>query len=203
MIGPGEDEFLTTYSHEARKVVRWKGGYWMDQLGVTDFVGDDVFLFNAYPTWYADFKILAKKKVLVVANSVHPFWNPGGDGPAEQLPGIDLENAPHWNVRDAWEPREVFVIEARCKRDDLSPERILQAKQEASVAVEALKELSPRTRAAFVLIRFEGLSYKAAATRLGISVSAVEKHVTKALRVVSTRLQETDERRSPIRRTFR
>jgi len=108
----GEDEFLTTYSHEARKVVRWKGGYWMDQLGVTDFVGDDVFLFNAYPTWYADFKILAKKKVLVVANSVHPFWNPGGDGPAEQLPGIDLENAPHWNVRDAWEPREVFVIEA-------------------------------------------------------------------------------------------
>ena len=88
-------------------------------------------------------------------------------------------------------------------RDDLSPERILQAKQEASVAVEALKELSPRTRAAFVLIRFEGLSYKAAATRLGISVSAVEKHVTKALRLVSTRLQETDERRSPIRRTFR
>lgn len=88
-------------------------------------------------------------------------------------------------------------------RDDLSPERILQAKQEATVAVEALKALSPRTRAAFMLIRFEGLSYKAAAAQLGISVSAVEKHVTKALRIISTRLQESDERRSASRRTFR
>ncbi|MGB1547800.1 MAG: DUF1329 domain-containing protein [Alphaproteobacteria bacterium] len=108
----GEDEFLVTYAHEARKVVRWKGGYWTYQLGMTDFVGDDVFLFNAYPTWYADFKLLAKKKVLVVANSTQPFWNPEGETVGEQLPGIDLENAPHWNPVDEWEPREVYVIEA-------------------------------------------------------------------------------------------
>ena len=108
----GEDEFLTTYSHEAKKVVRWKGGYWMDQLGMTDFVGDDLFVFNAYPTWYADFKILAKKKVLVVANSVHPFWNPDGKTAREKFPGTDLGTPPHWNPVDEWEPREVFVIEA-------------------------------------------------------------------------------------------
>lgn len=108
----GEDELLLTYAHEARKIVRWKGGYWMYQLGVTDFVGDDVFIFNAYPSWYVDFKILAKKKVLVVANTTHPFWNPEGETAGEQLPGIDLENPPHWNPVDAWEPREVFVIEA-------------------------------------------------------------------------------------------
>ncbi|MCE2510451.1 MAG: DUF1329 domain-containing protein [Alphaproteobacteria bacterium] len=108
----GEDELLLTYAHEARKVVRWKGGYWTYQLGMTDFVGDDVFIFNAYPTWYVDFKLLAKKKVLVVANTVHPFWNPEGETPREQLPGIDLETPPHWNPVDAWEPREVYVIEA-------------------------------------------------------------------------------------------
>jgi len=108
----GEDELLLTYAHEARKVVRWKGGYWMYQLGVTDFVGDDIFIFNAYPSWYVNFKILAKKKVLVVANTTHPFWNPEGKMIGEKLPGIDLENPPYWNPIDIWEPREVFVIEA-------------------------------------------------------------------------------------------
>ena len=87
--------------------------------------------------------------------------------------------------------------------DELSPDRILQAKQEASVAMAALAELSPRTRAAFMLVRFEGLSYKAVAAQLGISVSAVEKHVTKALRIISIRLQETDERQPATRRFFR
>jgi RNA polymerase sigma factor (sigma-70 family) len=87
--------------------------------------------------------------------------------------------------------------------DELSPDRILQAKQDAHVALEALGQLSPRTRAAFMLVRFEGMSYKSAAAQLGISVSAVEKHVTKALRVVSTRLQETDERQPSTIRFFR
>lgn len=87
--------------------------------------------------------------------------------------------------------------------DELSPDRILQAKQEASVAMAALAELSPRTRAAFMLVRCEGLSYKAVAAQLGISVSAVEKHVTKALRIISIRLQETDERQPATRRFFR
>lgn len=87
--------------------------------------------------------------------------------------------------------------------DEISPDRILQAKQEASVAMAALAELSPRTRAAFMLVRFEGVSYKAAAAQLGISVSAVEKHVAKAFRNVSLRLQDIDERQSATRQTLR
>jgi RNA polymerase sigma-70 factor (ECF subfamily) len=93
--------------------------------------------------------------------------------------------------------------EAHHPLDELSPDRILQAKQDASAAMAALAELSPRTRAAFMLVRFEGLSYKAAAAQLGISVSAVEKHVAKALRSVSLRLQDIDERQSATRQTFR
>ncbi|WP_374471013.1 RNA polymerase sigma factor [Phenylobacterium sp.] len=77
--------------------------------------------------------------------------------------------------------------------DELSPDRVYQAKQDVSVALAALNELQPRTRAALMLVRFEGLSYKAAASALGISVSAVEKHVVKALQVISSRLQDVDE----------
>ncbi len=93
--------------------------------------------------------------------------------------------------------------EAHHPLDELSPDRILQAKQEAAVALEALAQLSPRTRSAFMLVRFEGMSYKATAAQLGISVSAVEKHVTKALRIISTRLQEFDERQPTTARIFR
>jgi RNA polymerase sigma factor (sigma-70 family) len=81
--------------------------------------------------------------------------------------------------------------------DEHSPDRILEAKQEASAAMAALAELPFRTRAAFMLVRYEELSYKAAAAQLGISVSAVEKHVTKALRALSARLQDLNERQPP------
>jgi len=99
---------------------------------------------------------------------------------------------------------------AHCELEDIhhpveerSPERILQAKQEAQVAAQALAELPARTRAAFMLVRFEGMSYKAASAQLGISVSSVEKHVAKALRNVTSRLQDADEPRSPHPRSFR
>lgn len=80
--------------------------------------------------------------------------------------------------------------------DELSPDRVLQAKEDVSRVLAALGELPPRTRAALMLVRYEGLSYKAAAALLGVSVSAVEKHVAKALQVISTRLQDDDERQS-------
>lgn len=47
--------------------------------------------------------------------------------------------------------------------------------------LRALDELPPRCRQVFLLQRFEGLTYSAIAKQLGISVSAVEKHMMRAL----------------------
>ena len=44
-----------------------------------------------------------------------------------------------------------------------------------------------RTRQVFVLNRVEGLSYDEIATRLGISVSSVQKHLARALQHVLQR----------------
>jgi RNA polymerase sigma-70 factor (ECF subfamily) len=44
---------------------------------------------------------------------------------------------------------------------------------------EGLDRLSPRTREIFLMHRIEGLKYREIANRLGITVSAVEKHVAK------------------------
>lgn len=52
----------------------------------------------------------------------------------------------------------------------------------------ALDELSPRCRQVFTLSRFQGLKNREIATRLGISTTAVEKHISKALHHLALRL---------------
>jgi RNA polymerase sigma factor (sigma-70 family) len=64
---------------------------------------------------------------------------------------------------------------------DLSPERVVLGERDLADVVAALQELSERTRAIFYLYRLENLKIREIATVYGISASAVEKHVSKAL----------------------
>jgi len=66
-----------------------------------------------------------------------------------------------------------------------SPERVLLGKERWSRLIAAVGELPERTRQAFVLHRFEEMSYAAIARHMGISVSAVEKHIMKAIRALA------------------
>lgn len=69
--------------------------------------------------------------------------------------------------------------------EDFSPERVMMGKEELELVARAVEELPERTRAAFVLHRFEELKYAEIARRLGVSVSAVEKHIIRALRHIT------------------
>jgi len=69
--------------------------------------------------------------------------------------------------------------------ESLSPERILISRQEVTRVIVAIKNLPPRTREAFVLHRFENMTYSAIARQLGISVSAVSKLVARALALIA------------------
>jgi RNA polymerase sigma-70 factor (ECF subfamily) len=66
--------------------------------------------------------------------------------------------------------------------EGLTPERVFEGKEKIARLVAGLESLGERTRTVFVLNRFEGMSYAEVAATLGISVSAVEKHIMKALR---------------------
>ena len=77
--------------------------------------------------------------------------------------------------------------------DEMSPERVLQGREQIARVLATLEALPERTRRVFILVRFEEMSYKLVAQRLGISVSAVEKHVMKALRQLHARLRDEDE----------
>jgi len=73
--------------------------------------------------------------------------------------------------------------------DDLTPERILDGRNSLDQVLRLIEQLSDRTKAIFVLHRLEHLSQREISVRLNISVSAVEKHVSKALSHIAINLE--------------
>lgn len=61
-----------------------------------------------------------------------------------------------------------------------TPEEMLDVRQRLSAVQATLSRLHPRTRQILLMHRLDGLRYREIAERLGISESAVEKHVAKA-----------------------
>lgn len=74
--------------------------------------------------------------------------------------------------------------------EEFSPERVLIGKESVGQVAQALLELPERVRVAFVLHRFEGLRHPEIARRLGVSVSAVEKYVIRALVFIKKRMND-------------
>ena len=64
---------------------------------------------------------------------------------------------------------------------DFPADRVVEGQERLRRAGAALLELPERTRTVFVLRRLEGLCYRDVAARLGVSVSAVEKHMARAV----------------------
>jgi RNA polymerase sigma-70 factor (ECF subfamily) len=69
-----------------------------------------------------------------------------------------------------------------------TPERILLGRDACQQLLERLYELPERTRTVFILNRFEDMKAAEIARRLGLSVSAVEKHMMRALAHLRGRL---------------
>lgn len=73
---------------------------------------------------------------------------------------------------------------------DFSPEHVLIGRERLARATAVLLELPERTRVIFVLRRLEGMKYLDIAARLGISTSAVEKHMQRAVLHLAKRVEE-------------
>jgi RNA polymerase sigma-70 factor (ECF subfamily) len=72
--------------------------------------------------------------------------------------------------------------------EDRDPERVLAGKDTLRELVTGLQALSERTRDIFILARVEHMHQGDIAKLFGISVSAVEKHIMKALNHLGARL---------------
>lgn len=100
------------YIPAVRRIRRLSGGAWMDPIGSSDQLQDDLEVFNARPCWYPGYKMLGKRWVLASANSKTPVWVRDGKTFEEKYPTLE-NKPPFWNMnKDRYEPREVYVIEA-------------------------------------------------------------------------------------------
>lgn len=106
------------YIKSVRRVRRVVANTWMDPIAGSDLLGDDLACFNAFPTWYQNFRVLRKQTVLLVRNAeVDPSL------PVDKV--FEMDKAPYWNPSDQpWEPTEVYVLEQTTPKEHPYSKRI-------------------------------------------------------------------------------
>ncbi len=117
------------------------------------------------------------------------------DEPVENIEGYLFRIAKHVLVtryrsghRDGlWTPDTLDDFDAA---DELSPERIIAARQQFARLVVAILNLPPRTRTVFELHRFDRLSFAAIAQRMGISKGAVQTLMQRAIERIVDEMEE-------------
>ncbi len=72
--------------------------------------------------------------------------------------------------------------------DAPGPQRTVEARQRLAWLMAAVETLPPQTQRVFRLHKLQGLSHQQTAESLGVSKSAVEKHVSLALKLLTERL---------------
>ncbi|MBO9645586.1 MAG: sigma-70 family RNA polymerase sigma factor [Pseudacidovorax sp.] len=77
---------------------------------------------------------------------------------------------------------ETPVLEGLVGPSSLEPETILASRQGLSAVLATIDRLPPRCREAFILYRFDGLSYAEIAEQMGISVRTVEMQLQIAMK---------------------
>ncbi len=97
---------------------------------------------------------------------------------------VDLHRS---SRRDRFEPDPVEVLDLL----DIgpAPDEVLAAEQRLSGMRKALDQVSRRTREVFFMHRLQGLSHAEIAANLGVSKSAVEKHIASALTILAIERQ--------------
>lgn len=89
--------------------------------------------------------------------------------------------------------RHVHIDDIEAATDEPSPEQVVDGRKRMSLMLTALDGLPPRARTIVILRRFETLTYGQIADRLGISVSAVEKHMVRSMSALRAALGTTSD----------
>lgn len=115
-VSPKLDD-VWAYIRSVRRVRRLSGGAWVDPIGGTDQLQDDIW-FNAHPAWYKEYKLLGKQVTLwsweteiLRGGKPRYAYNPAGGTLQERFPYQVLSEPPYWNFDAPWQPRMSWIIE--------------------------------------------------------------------------------------------
>ncbi len=100
----------------------------------------------------------------------------------------DIRQAQRQRVREtAWSDLQGDRHGGERASDAPGPQRSVEARQRLAQLMATVETLPPQTRRVFRLHKLQGLSHQRTAESLGISKSAVEKHVSLALKLLTDR----------------
>lgn len=74
----------------------------------------------------------------------------------------------------------------------LDPHRVAAGREALTLLMEGLADLPDRTRRIFLLFRYENLDHRTIAESFGISISAVEKHIYRAMAKLIARVGDSE-----------
>ena len=83
-----------------------------------------------------------------------------------------------------------YAVLESCTQTWPDAHEVVYASQRLNKVERAVAQLPPRCREVFLIHRLDGLSYSQIAVQLGISVSAVEKHMARACLLLDTILND-------------
>ena len=96
------------------------------------------------------------------------------------------DHARRWSIRE--QEAHPAELEDEILEGGFSPERVILGQEAIEILIRALHELPAKTQAIFALYHFEAVSQVDIARRLNMSISTVEKHMSRANLHLLTRL---------------
>ncbi|MDH5835346.1 RNA polymerase sigma factor [Luteimonas kalidii] len=104
--------------------------------------------------------------------------------------GVNVANDQHRYARSHHAAAHVTVDDAlgATSTDEPTHDEHLAQQEELAAAIEIILTLPPRCQEIFLLNRVEGMTYVQVAETCGISLKAVEKHMTRALTALRAQL---------------
>jgi hypothetical protein len=111
------------YVKAFRRVRRLSSSVWADPVQATDFLFDETFGLHLAPTWYQAWNLKEKKVALVTRHAISPPISDPNAPPEKKYSFLHLDQKPYWNFTEAYEPAEVWYLEAVPKSDHLVSKR--------------------------------------------------------------------------------
>jgi len=99
------------------------------------------------------------------------------------------------SITEPGDPSEIESVAA----DDARPDQSLDGLELEAAVAAALREMSPRERAAFAMCRFERMPYREIAVALSASESAVKSLIHRATLAVARRIETLEAGTEPAR----
>lgn len=167
-----ENQLLAVYLEKRRNLVRAFAAR-LGSLEAAEDLAQDLY-----------FKVLALEPTEEVQNPTALLYRMGGNLMLDRLRRERRASA----REDAWLMVERTSLGGEDVAEQPAADEVLAGRQRLALMLAALEDLPPRMREAFRLHKLRGLSHAETARTMGISISAVEKHMSGALKALMARL---------------